>query len=471
MSAGPRTAKEPNALLNHWMERAGLSNAALARAVTSRAQAGGERGINPSEGRVRAWRNGETPRHPVPQLIADHIAERTGLPVTCADIGLPDRTVPVAAGPNLPWQPGATITAIAHITRSEMMVPHSRHSDDAHEVHAGQDLLTPLQHWATATPSALVARGGGRLGASDIEGIRAITDMFRDADNRHGGILSRKAVIAQMADANALLSTASYDTATGCALFSAVADLGSVAGWMTFDAGMHKQAQRIFIAALHAASEAGDKALGAHILQCMARQMSHLRHYDEALDLVSLAQYGARRQATPATRSMLAALEARFHAILGQVDESERAAGTAEELFTAVDPSQEPAHMAFFDEAELCATIGIAHQIAAKNDNGPSRTRRAEQSLQLVGRALALRPDHRVRSKAFDHLGLARTHLTIGEVTGAREETQTALTLFGTIGSKRVGDRLGELHDEAAPYATSPEAADLRDQIRTVVAA
>ncbi|MET9776262.1 transcriptional regulator [Streptomyces sp. NPDC006367] len=471
MAPTPRTAKEPNALLHHWIERAGLSNAALARGVTARALAAGERGISPSEGRVRAWRNGEIPRHPVPQLIADHLAQCTGLPVTCADIGMPDRTTPVAADLNLPWQPAATIAAIAHLSRSEMMVPHSRHSDDAHAVHTGQELLGPLQPWATATPSALVARDGGRLGASDIEGIRAVTNMFRDADNRHGGILSRKAVIAQMADANTLLNTASYDETTGRALFSAVADLGSVAGWMTFDAGMHQQAQRIFIVALHAASEAGDKALGAHILQCMARQMSHLGHYDEALDLVSLAQYGARRQATAATRSMLAALEARFHAILGQSSESERAAGTAEELFTAIDPQQEPAHMTFFDEAELSATVGIAHQIAAKHDDGPRRARHAERSLHLLGRALQLRPEHRVRSKAFDHLGLARTHLTVGEVAGARQETHTALTLFGAIGSTRVGDRLGELHDEAEPYADTPEAADLRDQIRTAIAA
>ncbi|WP_261958344.1 transcriptional regulator [Streptomyces nigrescens] len=463
--------KHPNALLDHWLIRAGISNEKLAREVARRALAAGERGINPSEGRVRAWRNGETPRQPVPQLIADYLTERTGLPLTCADIGLPDSITPVAAGPDLPWQSAATIAAIAHLTRSEMMVPHSRDTDDARAIHAGQDLLAPLQRWPMATPSTLLARGGGRLGASDIEGIRAVTAMFRDADNRHGGILSRKAVIAQMADANALLSTCSYTEATGRSLFAAVADLGSVAGWMSFDAGMHQSAQQLFFAALHAASEADDKALGAHILQCMARQMSHLEHYEEALDLVCLAQYGARRQATPATRSMLAALEARFQAILGQVEDSARAAGQAEELFTAVRPDEEPDHMAFFDEAELTATLGIAYQIATKHDTSRARAQRAEKSLHMLNQALTLRPEHRVRSKAFDHLGLARTHLTVGEVSGAHQETQTALALFGAIGSKRVGDRLAELHDEAEPYATVAEAAELREQIRSAVRA
>ncbi|MFE9250969.1 transcriptional regulator [Streptomyces sp. NPDC007088] len=463
MAGRPRTVKHPNELLHYWLGRAGVSNAELAREVTRRARALGERGINPSEGRVRAWRGGETPRHPVPQIIADFLADRTGLPLNCADIGLPDRTTPVTAGPDLSWKPAAAIAAIAHLTRSEIMVSHSRDSVDARSVHTGHDLLDPLQHWTTASPSALTARGGGRLGASDINGIRAVTDMFRDADNRHGGALSRKAVIAQMSDANALLSTASYDEATGRALFAAVADLGSVAGWMTFDVGLHKQAQHIFFAALHAASEAGDKVLGAHILQCMARQMSHLKHYDEALDLVNLAQYGARRHATPATRSMLAALEARFHAILGQVTESERAAGTAEELFAAVDQDNEPAHMAFFDEAELCATIGVAHQIAAKHDAGPGRAVRAENSVRLLGRALELRPEHRVRSAAFDHVGLARTHLAVGEVDGALTEARRALHIFRSLGSPRVGDRLIELQQEAAPFEASRAGGELRD--------
>ncbi|MBD3004904.1 transcriptional regulator [Streptomyces sp. 5-10] len=272
-----------------------------------------------------------------------------------------------------------------------------------------------------------------------------------------------------MVDATAILDSCSYTEATGRELFSAVADLGSVAGWMSFDAGMHQSAQKLFITALHAASEGADKAVGAHILQCMARQMSHLAHYSDALDLVALAQYGGRRQISPATKSMLAALESRLNAILGHLDESERAAGRAEELFTLIDPAEEPPHMAFFDAAELSATLGVAHQIAARKSEGSHRTRRADKSLDLLGRALNLRPEHRTRSKAFDHLALARTHLVASEVGGAHQETGLALTLFGMINSKRVADRLIELHDEAAQYSQVAEVADLRSRIKVSI--
>ncbi|MEU1628217.1 transcriptional regulator [Streptomyces sp. NPDC020096] len=472
----PRLTRRPNELLAHWRARSGMSRVQLARAVADRARVRGLRGIHPDESRVRRWLAGEIPRDPVPVLITEVLSERLGLALTCADLGFPTPSHPVPNdGPDLPWQSTSTIDAIAYLTRSEVMLPHTRTSADAVHVHCGDDLLGPLQMWPAAKPSALIERPGehtvsGRIGTREVDGIRAITSMYRDADNRFGGMLSRRAVIAQMADATAMLDSCSYSEATGRALFSAVADLGSVAGWMSFDAGLHKTAQRLFITALHAANEGGDKALGAHILQCMARQMSHLGHYEEALELVQLAQYGARRQASPATRSMLAALEARFQAILGTLDDSERSAGQAEETFTRVLFADEPSYMAFFDEAELSATLGVAHQIAAKHDDDATRrARRAEKALSRLGTALSLRPEHRVRSQVFDHIGLARTHLTVGALDGALQETATAVSYIDTIGSKRVADRLIELHDEAEPFARSAEAAALRTQIKHAV--
>ncbi|MFI1532063.1 transcriptional regulator [Streptomyces griseus] len=469
----PPIDRRPNALLAHWHGRTGMSNAELARAITTRAAELGERNLATDESSVRRWLKGESPRAPVPQIICDVISEALGVHLICADLGLPGpQGLQHTGHPDLPWEASSTIGALTHIIRSEVMLPTTRTTPEARNVHAGPQLLDSLQTWVrapssvsdTAPPNAAAAR----IGMSDVEGIRAVTATFRDLDNRHGGVLSRKAVIGQLDEAVGML-TGTYTAETGRALFSAVADLGSVAGWMTFDAGRHASAQRIFVTALHAAAQGGDKALGAHLLQCMARQMSHLGHYADALDLVELAQYGARRRLSPASTSMLASLEARFHAILGNLDESERAAGQAQEAFTRITPGEEPQHLAFFDEPELCATLGVAHQIAAKNSAGAHRTRRAEKSAALIDQALAHRPEHRVRSKAFDHLGLARTHLAIGEVDGAHEETRRALDLFGRIGSRRVADRLVELHDEAAPFADGRTGSELRQLIVAAV--
>ncbi|MCX5207668.1 transcriptional regulator [Streptomyces sp. NBC_00237] len=419
----PAQERRPNGLLAHWLLRTGMSNVELARAVTVAAADRGERGITPDESRVRRWLKGEMPRPPVPALLAEVLSARAGLPLICSDLGFPGpHGVAGARHLDLPWEVTCTIGALAEITRSEFMLPTSHTTDEAHSVRAGEDLLAPLQRWPSTAPTSEepspLQAVGQRIGTVQVEGIRAVTATFRDLDNRHGGALSRKAVIGQLNDAVTLLDTGMYTAATGKALFSAVADLGSVAAWMTFDAGRHASAQRLFITALHAAAEGEDRAIGAHLLQCKARQMSHLEHFDDALDLVALAQYGARRHLTPATTSVLASLEARFHAILGNLNDSERAADQAQDAFTRIT-SEEPAHLAFFDAAELSATLGIAHQIAAKNSTGDARTRRAEKSVLLIHQALEHRPEHRVRSKAFDHLGLARTHLTIGETDGA----------------------------------------------------
>ncbi|WP_196942946.1 transcriptional regulator [Streptomyces sclerotialus] len=274
-----------------------------------------------------------------------------------------------------------------------------------------------------------------------------------------------------MSESNDLLATCSYTEDTGRRLFRAVADLGSVAGWMSFDAGRHSSAQRLFVAAVHAASEGGDRQLGAHILQCMARQMSHLGHVEDALELVALAQYGARRHASPGTRAVLAALQSRFSAMCGELEENRRAARETEDAFTRIVPDDEPPHTRFFDEAELSAALGVAHQIAAKQATGRHRAERAEQSLAMLANALRLRPEGRLRSKTFDHIGLARTHLAVGELAGAYQEATTALTIAEGLHSTRVADRLSELYEETEPHASDSAISDLRDRLEHAVAA
>ncbi|WP_335970657.1 MULTISPECIES: hypothetical protein [Streptomycetaceae] len=47
----------------------------------------------------------------------------------------------------------------------------------------------------------------------------------------------------------------------------------------------------------------------------------------------------------------------------------------------------------------------------------------------------------------------------------SRHRHHTALDFFAQLGSVRVGDRLLELHAEAAPYATTEEGRALRERI------
>ncbi|HEY2579266.1 MAG TPA: hypothetical protein VGI74_23410 [Streptosporangiaceae bacterium] len=457
--------RAPNRRLAHYEARSGFSHAELARAVTRRARAAGEAHICPDGSRVRRWLEGERPRAPVPRMLAEVFTERLGVPVSPADLGFPD---PGTRDPgeeiNFPWLLTRTASALNSQAKGDLMLDRHALQDDESpsELAAGPELLAAVQPWASAVPEPLpnlTAAGDGRIGMSDVAQIEQVTTVFRNWDNLYGGGLAREAIVGQLKSAAALLD-GPYTEPVGRALFRAVADLASVAGFSSFDAGLHKTAQRYFVLGLHAAKEAGDKALGAHLLNCMSRQMGHLKRPADALELVQLAQYGARNDATATTRAMLHALEARYLAITGQMREFDRAVGLAEDSYAHADPGSDPDWVQFFDASEFYATIGICHQIAAASRPGHGGTAAA-----MIEQAISKRPAGRVRSRAFDHIGLARTRLIQGEYEGAATAADTALGLLGELSSSRVTDRLRELLTDTEAHAADRAILGLRDHL------
>src|SRR5439155_20049599 len=144
----------------------------------------------------------------------------------------------------------------------------------------------------------------------------------------------------------------------------------------------------------------------AHVLRRLGRQAGHLARQRDALELIHLARYGARHTATPTVSALLHGLEARYHAMMGRLKDFDHAAGQAAEAFADRDPARDPAWVAYFDTSEYYATLGVCHQIVART----SAAGRAERAIDMIGHALALRDPSRVRSRTFDHLGLARAY-------------------------------------------------------------
>jgi len=464
------TDRVPNRRLAHYEARSGFSHAELARAVTRRAKAAGEAHICPDGSRVRRWLEGERPRDPVPQLLAEVFTERLGVPVSPADLGFPQPgTRTHGEDINLPWLFTRTASALTRQTKGDLMLDRRAFQDDESpgELASGPELLAAVQPWASAVPDPLpnvTEHGHGRIGLSDVAQIEQVTTVFRNWDNLYGGGLTREAIVGQLKGAACLLD-GPYTEQTGRALFRAVADLASVAGWTSFDAGLHKTAQRYFVLGLHAAKEARDRALGAHLLNCMSRQMGHLKRPADALELVQLAQYGARNDATATTRAMLHALEARYLAVTGQMREFDRAVGLAGDSYTHADLATDPDWVQFFDLSEFYATIGVCHQIAAA-----SRPGHASTAALMIEHAISNRPPGRVRSRAFDHIGLARTRLIQGEYDGAATAADTALGLLGELSSSRVADRLRELLGDTEPHAANRAIQGLRDRLAAALA-
>jgi hypothetical protein len=452
-----------NHRLIYWQQRAGFNNTRFAAAIRERAGKRGHRHVQPDARRVRAWRQGERPRDPVPEVILEVFSERIGAPLTLSDVGL-DRPAAERVRWDGPWPLAQTVTELITFARGDLMLGRRGAELRPQEVLGGQDLLSIVQSWTTTAAASSgigIRKGRKRIGHQEVVQIRAVTEAFRSLDNTYGGGLTREAVIGQLISTVSLVEDTTFTEEVGRKLITGIGDLATVAGWMCHDVSMHAAAQRYFLLALQAAKEADDPNLGAHVLSCLARQAGHLGRPGDALELIHLARYGARHTATPTIGALLHSLEARYYATMGRLKDFDRAAGQAEAAFADRDPAEDPAWAAYFDTSEYYATLGICHQIAART-SAPGQARRA---IDMISHALARRDPARVRSRAFDHLGLARAYLAARELESAEATGTTALELTDKVSSNRLRDRLHELLRETSPYAGTPVITDLRSRI------
>ncbi|GAA4198098.1 hypothetical protein GCM10022252_47980 [Streptosporangium oxazolinicum] len=464
--ATERSTNGPNERLRHWFELSGYSKHALAQEVTRRAHADGHNHVAPDGSRVRRWLvDGEQPREPVPTILARVLSERTGARLSPGDLGMAN-PLDDEAGDRIPHGPAATVEAIRRLSRTDML----RDATSAPEVVAydisPEELLTHLQPWVHNSPSSLHSASpdsGGALGLADVNRVQAVTEVFRQLDNAHGGGMSRGAVIGQLSWANGLLANGTYSEQVSRALFSTVADLSGMAGWMSHDAGACEDAIRYLVLAVQAAKESGDRNLAAHLLQCLARVYGYIGQPEAALEFVTLALYGSRETATPRIRAGLYALEGRFNAMLRRDRETLRSIGHTHDAFSSAgNIGEEPGFVSYLDTSELASTLGEVHLFLARALEHPQHV---VPAIGLLESAVALRPPERVRSRAFDAIGLCRVHLAIGEPETAAATATSALELTSTLMSVRVTNRLRDVMRESEPYEKTPAIASLRERI------
>jgi len=140
-------------------------------------------------------------------------------------------------------------------------------------------LISPLDERPCGNGERLV-------GEPDVETIRRVTEVYRTLDNRYGGGHVRDSVVRFLDREVAELLRGRYDSRTGAALFSAAAEATQLAGWASYDMGLHGLAQRYLVQALRFAAGAGDRAL------------SEDSGGDESSDGVPACSYGGDRPGT-----------------------------------------------------------------------------------------------------------------------------------------------------------------------------
>ncbi|MFJ4984318.1 transcriptional regulator [Streptomyces sp. NPDC088732] len=441
MAARPLVARQPNERLQALIQEAGCSNAGLARRVN---MCGAEHGLDLRYDKtsVARWLRGQQPRGRAPAIIAEAIGRKLGRTVTIDEIGMANGKN-LATGVGLHFSPTVlgAIEQVCELWRSDV----GRRDFLTGSSVAASALVEPSRDWLITRADSQVARTGGpRVGMSDVEAVRATTRALNELDHRFGSGHVRPVVVHYLNSVVSGLLAGSYREATGRQLFSAVARLTELAGYMAVDTGQPGLAQRYYIQALRLAQAAGDRAYGGYVLAAgMSHLAAQLGNPREIAQLARAAQEGARGQVTATAQAMFYAAEARGHALMGDARACGAVAGQAVEALERSVPEDDPDWIAHFNQAYLADELAHCHRDL---NQAPQAARRAEEALSALG-------PEKARRRAIGLLVLAQAQVQQREVEQACHTGAQAVELLSTLRSNRGAEYLEDLRTRLQPYA------------------
>ncbi|QIQ05125.1 regulator [Streptomyces liangshanensis] len=490
----------PNRQLAALIAEAGFSNAGLARRVD---QLGLEHGLDLRYDKtsVTRWLRGQQPRGTTPALIAEVFTRRLGRRLSAQDLGL-DACAPVYAGLEFAATPEEAVDIVGGLWRKDS----GSHAELRKIAFTPAGLVVPSRDWligradervghpdlATGTPSpyeqgtrgsrdpaaregpprvpvqgrpAAVPRqrtertAGQRVSGGDIAALRSVGELFRALDQAYGGGHARQALVRYLEHEVEPILRGLYGEVTGRRLFAAAADLTRLAGWTSYDIAAHGLAQRYFVQALRLAQAAGDRAYGSYVLITMSRQAVYLGHGREAVQLARVAQQGVGSSAPPVVQALLHAVEARGHAVLGEVRACTASLVRAERALETSRPGDDVPHWGrHFDEAQLADEFGHCYRDLQQYR---AAVQHAERSLQLRAPALA-------RSRLFCRVVLATGRLGLGELDQACLLGAEAAQQAAEMRSARAVEYVRDFERRLEPFRDAAAVRNYRDRVAAI---
>ncbi|WP_232520012.1 MULTISPECIES: helix-turn-helix domain-containing protein [Actinosynnema] len=420
-----------------------------------------------SQAQLSRYETGENPIDRIERLR--HFARALSIPgdrLWFDRVGIPSQAAPERGAPPdvlvAAWDASSIARSVEETARSDLAISRRAALTGAAAVTMGPTLVEPLQRWLHPLQPLTRWSSSAAISEEELAALQHVADGLRGWGGRGGYGLARKAVLGQLEELAERLTRAPAGPTTERAFFIG-AELSKVAASMSWDAGMHDAAQRYYVLGVRMAKAGHNDPFAALCLAAMARQMFDLGRPEDGLDLVQLAQYGTRRKATPTLQALLLTREAWAYAQLGRVKEFHRAVGQAQDSFAQREHGSEPWWLQSFDEAELEGVIGARLRDLAAHD--PSQALLAEKHIL---RALELRDPARVRNRAFDVIGLARTKMAAGDPEAACGLIQEVLPTAVGLASGRVVRKLQDFAKEAERHRELPLVRDTREAIRGV---
>jgi hypothetical protein len=485
----------PNRQLAALIAEAGFSNAGLARRVD---QLGLEHGLDLRYDKtsVTRWLRGQQPRGTTPALIAEVFTRRLGRRLAAQDLGL-DACAPVYAGLEFAATPEEAVDIVSGLWRKDsgshaelrkiaftpagLVVPSRDwligradervgHTDPGPPPgsphgnvpgHApGHVPRVPSQGRTPGVPRQRTERAAGqRVTTGDVEALRSVGDLFRTLDQTYGGGHARQALVRYLEHEAEPMLRGLYGETVGRRLFGAAADLTRLAGWTSYDIAAHGLAQRYFVQALRLSQAASDRAYGSYVLITMSRQAVYLGHGREAVQLARVAQQGVGSAAAPVVQALLHAVEARGHAVLGEVRACTASLVRAERALEAARSGDDVPHWGrTFDEAQLASDFGHCHRDLQQYRPAAQH---AERSLQLRSPVLA-------RSRLFARVVLATARLGLGELDQACLLGAEAAQQASEMRSARAVEYVRDFERRLEPYKDAAAVRAYRERVASI---
>ncbi|GGT94351.1 regulator [Streptomyces violascens] len=471
--------RTPNRQLAALIAEAGFSNAGLARRVD---QLGLEHGLDLRYDKtsVTRWLRGQQPRGTTPALIAEVFTRRLGRRLSAQDLGL-DACAPVYAGLEFAATPEEAVDIVSGLWRKDS----GSHAELRKIAFTPAGLVVPSRDWLIGRADDRVSRGepspqgnvtripvqgrpsvprqrttdrgpGQRVTSGDIAALRSVGELFRTLDHAYGGGHARQALVRYLEHEAEPMLRGTYGENVGRRLFAAAADLTRLAGWTSYDIAAHGLAQRYFVQALRLSQAAGDRAYGSYVLVTMSRQAVYLGHGREAVQLARVAQQGVGSAAPPVVQSLLNAVEARGHGVLGEVRACTASLVRAERALESARPGDDVPHWArFFDEAQLADEFGHCHRDLQQYR---AAAQHAERSLQLRAPGYA-------RSRLFCRVVLATARLGLGELDQACALGAEAAQQASEMRSVRAVEYVRDFERRLEPYRDAAAVRNYRDRV------
>ncbi|MFQ6849877.1 tetratricopeptide repeat protein [Streptomyces sp. 35M1] len=319
------TTRQPNAGLERLFRESGWTMRQLAQAVN---RIGTEHGtpLKYQQPSVHQWLSGHLPKESVRPLVLEAFARRLLRPVTHSEAGFP---LPPEESNSRP----TTVEGLIDLGRQDM--DPSRRSvlgaglfSVALTVPGWQDVVGRME--------AVKKNPRLRIGQSEVQAVRAMTERLSDLDDDFGGRYARPMAAAFLVNTVTPYLKADTSSETRKSMLSAASFLCYLTGWMAVDEGAHGRAQQYYVKALELAGAGGDHNTYCHVLRGMSVQAANLGHGTSAVRLANAAAETAP-ESSSRMRAFMAGQQAHSYALAGEkknalnsLREAERAVNQAE---------------------------------------------------------------------------------------------------------------------------------------------